>query len=166
MERASFEDLYRTFAPLVLRRCRRLLGPEADALDATQEVFVQLLVYEDRLTFDDREAVLRWLYRVTTNLCVKRLVKGRRVEARDPAALPEVPMEGSFEGRLISRETLQRVLEAVDDKARAVFVHAFVDGMTQEEIAEVMGVSRRTVGTKLGLLREVAARLAGEGVHA
>jgi len=156
MERASLEDVYRTFAPLVLRRCRRLLGHEADAHDATQEVFVQLLAYESRLTFDDREAVLRWLYRVSTHLCLKRLVKGRRLEVRDPADLPEVPLDCTIEGRLISREILQRILAAVDDKARAVFVHAFVDGLTQDEIARVVGVSRRTVGTKLAWLREVA----------
>ena len=67
MERGSLDELYRAYAPLVLRRCRRLLGHEADAHDATQEVFVQLLVYDDRLAFDDREAVLRWLYRVSTS---------------------------------------------------------------------------------------------------
>jgi RNA polymerase sigma-70 factor (ECF subfamily) len=166
MERERFEDLYRAFAPLVLRRCLRLLGHEADAHDATQEVFVQLLVYEDRVTFENREATLRWLYRVSTNLCLKRLGRGRRVEVRDPARLPEVPLDCSVEGRLLSREALERVLAAVDEKARAVFVHAFLDGMTQEEIADVMGLSRRTVGTKLGALRAVALRLAAEPADA
>jgi len=166
MDRGSFEDLYRAFAPLVLRRCLRLLGHEQDAHDATQEVFVQLLVYEDRVTFDTREATLHWLYRVSTHLCLKRLGRSRRVEVRDPAELPEVPLACTIEGRLVSREALTRILAAVDEKARAVFVHAFLDGMTQEEIALVMGVSRRTVGTKLGLLREVALRFAREPAHA
>ena len=43
------EDFYRRYAPMVLRRCRRLLGEEEQAADAMHDVFVQLLVHHERL---------------------------------------------------------------------------------------------------------------------
>ncbi len=162
MERTQFTDLYRPLAPLVFRRCRRLLGSEADANDACQEVFVQLLLYADRVDFSDQEAALRWLYRVSTNHCLKLLSRHRRVEFRAPADLPHVPVRAEGVEVLVSRETLTRVLDGVDERARSVFVHIFVDGMTQEDCAEVMGVSRRTVGKKLKKLRVIAQGIISE----
>jgi RNA polymerase sigma-70 factor, ECF subfamily len=161
MDRREFTERYRAFAPLVFRRCRRLLGEEAEASDATQEVFVQLLLYAERLRFGCGEDCLRWLYRVSTHLCVKRLVRARRCELREPSALPEVAVGCGAEARLVSRETLARVLAAVDERAQAVFVLAFLDGLTQEEIAGVLEVSRRTVVKKLERLRSVAQELMG-----
>ena len=162
MERTQLSELYRPLAPLVFRRCRRLLGNESDANDATQEVFVQLLLYADRLSFDDQEAALRWLYRVSTNHCLKLLSRHRRVEFRAPADLPHVPVRAEGVEVLVSRETLARVLDGVDERARAVFIHVFVDGMTQEDSAELMGVSRRTVGKKLKKLRAIAHEIVHE----
>lgn len=162
MERGKFTELYRPLAPLVFRRCRRLLGDETDATDATQEVFVQLLLYADRVAFADQEAALRWLYRVSTNHCLKLLSRSRRVEFRDPVDLPLVPVRYEGVERLIAREYLVRVLDAVDERARSVFIHTFVDGMTQEDTAAVMGVSRRTVGKKLKRLRAIAESILNE----
>jgi len=163
MERADFTEHYRAYAPLVLRRCRRLLGDQAEASDATQEVLVQLLTYADRLAFDQPDACLRWLYRVSTHLCLKRLARARRCQPCDPADLPEVEVGCGAEARLVSRESLARVLAAVDERARAVFVLAFLDGLTQEEIAATLEVSRRTVVKKLDKLRKMAGAILGEG---
>jgi RNA polymerase sigma factor (sigma-70 family) len=163
MDRQTFTTLYRPLAPLIHRRCRHLLGSEEDARDATQEVFVQLLLYADRVKFAGEEDALRWLYRVSTNHCLKLLCKRRCVDLREPSDMPQVPVRVGTVERLISRQTLQAVLDAVDERARAVFVHTYIDGMTQEDTAAVMQVSRRTVGKKIGRLRSVAERLVQDG---
>ena len=165
MDRQTFSTLYRPLAPLIHRRCRHLLGNEEDARDATQEVFVQLLLYADRVHFEDEEAALRWLYRVSTNHCLKQLSKRRRVDLREPEELPQVAVRVGTVERLISRETLRAVLDSVDERARQVFVHTYVDGMTQEDTAVVMEVSRRTVGKKIGRLRAAAESLLGDGAR-
>ena len=45
------EALYEKYGPMVMRRCRQLLKDETEALDATQDVFVQVLRRRDRLFY-------------------------------------------------------------------------------------------------------------------
>src|SRR5262245_9689209 len=76
------DALSRRYGPMVLRRCRRLLGDEDEALDAYQDTFVRLLEYRSRL--DDRYPS-SLLYRMATNVCLNRI--------RDRRRAPETPDE-------------------------------------------------------------------------
>src|SRR5581483_11738540 len=71
MNAERLTELYRTYAPLVHARARRLVGPEAD--DVVQEVFLKLLRNEP-----NPEVMLKWLYATATNSCLDRLRKGAR----------------------------------------------------------------------------------------
>ena len=62
----NLEDLYRRYGPSVLRRARTLLGNDADAQDAMQEVFMKVMRSSD--DFRGAASPMTWLYRVTTNL--------------------------------------------------------------------------------------------------
>jgi DNA-directed RNA polymerase specialized sigma24 family protein len=64
------EALYRRFGPMVLRRCRRLLGNEDDALEVAQEVFVSLVRNRRRL---DERYPSSLLFRMATNLSLNRI---------------------------------------------------------------------------------------------
>ena len=50
------DALYQKYGPMVLRRCRRLLGDEDEAVDVMQEVFVRLLQHRERLSAATRRA--------------------------------------------------------------------------------------------------------------
>ena len=63
------EDLSRRYGPMMLRRCRRLLTDENEALDACQDVFVRLLRNRGRL---DLACPSSLLYRIATNICLNR----------------------------------------------------------------------------------------------
>ena len=154
-ERAA--ELYRTFGPAVYRRCVKLLRDREAARDATQEVFVKLLANPER--FEEVEAALPWLYRVATNHCLTRLRDtGRHAEdglgefeLADPASGPS-PSE-----RHLARDVLARF----DPQTQAVAVGVLVDGMGHEELAEALGVSRKTVERRLARFLEQARELVG-----
>lgn len=145
-EREKAARLYATYGPAVYRRCLRLLGDREAAGDATQEVFVKLLGDIGRL--EDRETVLPWIYRVATNHCLnlRRNVRRRGEEALEEAleAAPHAHAAG-----LPERQLAQKVLSRFDAKTQAVAVGVIVDGMEHEEVAEALGISRRTVSRKL-----------------
>lgn len=155
---ARVVSLYRELGPAVYRRCLRLLADREAARDATQEVFVKLLREIDRL--EDREAALRWMYRVATNHCLNVLRTARARGAAPPDALDLAPgAAAAFPERQLAR----RVLSRFDVKTQAIAVGVLVDGMEHEEIAIALGISRRTVHRKLTRFLERARALLGGG---
>jgi RNA polymerase sigma-70 factor (ECF subfamily) len=132
-----------------------MLGDAAEAEDAAQEVFLTILVKGQQ--FRGEAQIGTWIYRVTTNLCLNRLRGGRRRETREQAeAVRDWLAAGGMdpEQRVEARRELERLLADVDELAQEVFVLKYLDGLTQEEIAEVTGKSRRTVGKRLALLEQ------------
>src|SRR5262245_61382551 len=137
---------------MVLRRCRRLLRDEEEAMDVCQEVFVRLLERRDRL---DARYPSSLLYRVATNLCLNRIRdrKRRPTSGEDEAlhriACAEEPGAGS-EARLL----LARLFGRHPESSRTIAVLHHVDGLTLEQVAEVVGMSVSGVRRRLRLLRE------------
>lgn len=155
--RSQAARLYREFGPAVYRRCLRLLGDRAAAEDATQEVFVKLV--RDMKRLQDRETVLPWIYRVATNHClnVRRDARRRGEEAVD-GDLELAPDAAGTPPGYPARQLAQAILSRFDEETQAVAVGVFVDGMEHDEVARVLGISRRTVSRKLGRFLENARK--------
>jgi RNA polymerase sigma-70 factor, ECF subfamily len=135
----AFVALYERAASLVYRRARRMLGDGQTARDVTQEVFIRVL---DAFPDVGREAPsVAWLYRVTTNHCLNLLRDGSRRRAL-LAGLPVVPAR-------TAEMPLALLLHGVPEHLHEVAAHYFIDEMSQQEIAAVLGVSQRTVSTRL-----------------
>ena len=101
----DIEQLYRTYAPMVLRRCRQLLRDEERAVDAMHDAFVQLLRRRSTLVASRPSSLL---YRVATNTCLNTL----RSERRRPAG-PLDPEEQHSDDDPAARILDQLVLDAV-----------------------------------------------------
>lgn len=150
----SPRELFARHGPAVYRRARQLLGTHHEAEEALQEVFLRVLTRVD--TFEHRSSITTWLYQITTNFCLNRLRDGRRRDellrehGEGNAAGGQPPADP--EGLALVRQLLGRVGEAEATAA----VHVYLDGMTHEEAAELMGVSRRTVGNLLERFRAQA----------
>jgi RNA polymerase sigma-70 factor (ECF subfamily) len=142
--------LYRTYGPAIYARCRRLLGDDADAEDATQETFVRVHKHLARLP-PGREALF-WIHRVATNHCLNQL-RDRR-SRRDPAPVLSqsaraTAISDGAEQRLCDRDLATQLIDEAQTKLRAVAWLYHVDGFEQEEVAQILGLSRRTVATRL-----------------
>ena len=122
-----------------------MLGDKEAARDATQEVFGKLM--RDARKLESRDTALPWIYRVATNHCLNlRRNAGRRGEE----ALPELEMAAPETPDAVpQRQLVQQMLARFDVQTQAVAVGVFVDGMEHEEVAQALGISRRTVARKL-----------------
>jgi len=151
MTHADVEQLFRKYGPAVLRRARALLGDEHAARDALQEVFVRVLRHGAE--FRREASPMTWLYRVTTNHCLNLIRDhGRRAQLLAENAPP------ADEGRRLSAEerlTLAQMLARVPEELRAIAIYHYVDQMSHDEIAEIVGVSRRTIGNRLDEFRRL-----------
>jgi RNA polymerase sigma-70 factor (ECF subfamily) len=155
------EALSRRYGPMVLRRCRRLLGNEDEALDACQDVFVRVLEHRSRL--DDRYPS-SLLYRIATNVCLNRIRDNRRDPVtRDETVLMQIARSEEPGGLSEARLLLARLFGRHPESSRTIAVLHFVDGLTLEEVAAETGMSLSGVRKRLrGLRASLAGMIDGE----
>jgi RNA polymerase sigma factor (sigma-70 family) len=153
--RVDLDRLYREHGHVVVRRAHRILGDPVEAGEVLQEVFLSLLDRPEQ--FEGRCAVTTFLYAMTTNACLNRL-RNRRRRARlladavtaDPH--PDGEAEASVDAALL--------LARLPERLARVAVYYYLDEMTHEEIAEILGVTRRQVGNLVLRVQELARKAA------
>ena len=143
------DRLYASHGPAVLRRARQLLGNEADAREVLHDVFASLLEKPEQFT--GQSSLMTFLYSMTTHSALGRLRRERTrlelLEANyDPSGQAATPAGHA-------RAELRDVLVALPEDLAAVAVHYYLDEMTQDEIAEVLGCSRQWVTKLIGRLK-------------
>jgi len=144
---------------MVLRRCRSMLRSEAEAVDAMQDVFVELLRRRERLLADSGSSLL---YRVATNVCLNRLrSRSRRKEEPGDALLERIAIASS-EDRSEARALIDRLLSREPVSSGTIAVLHLHDGMTLEEVAKEVGLSVSGVRKRLRKLHERLRELEGQ----
>jgi RNA polymerase sigma-70 factor (ECF subfamily) len=154
--------LYKMYGPFIYARCCKLLGDPAAAEDATQETFLRVERHLAKVPPRSNEA-LAWIYRVATNYCLNELRnRKRRPEPRGELAEPLAPSlrPDRAEQAHVDRDFVRRIIDRVAGQVRSVAWLYHVDGLDQEEVAEALGISRRTVVTRLSQFAETAQKLA------
>ncbi len=140
--------LYQRYGHALFRRAQKLLNNAAEAEEVMQETFAQYWAARDR--FDGRSSLFTYLYRITTNLAIDRVRRRRTAGVQvDASEWEPVDHAASPEARAAAIETLAVLTRGLEEETLMIAVMAHVDGMTQEEIAEATGLSRRTIGTRL-----------------
>ncbi|MBI5548645.1 MAG: sigma-70 family RNA polymerase sigma factor [Deltaproteobacteria bacterium] len=151
----SINELYRTHGPSVHRRARELLGNDNDAREMVQEIFLSLL--NDPKQFKGRSTFSTWLYSATTHRCLNRL-RDQRTRARLIGEELQVGEAAAETGRSEAVALLRQTLARMPAELAVVAVHYYLDEMSHEEIARIVGCSRRHIGDLLVRLQEWAQR--------
>jgi len=157
MDRDQVSDLYARYGPVIYGRCMKLLGNEDEARDALQEVFVRVL--RSHTGFRGKSKPSTWIYRIATNLCLNRIRDRRPTRELVESDLPPAR---DAEAEVVWRDLARGLCRRADERSLTIALHTFVDGLTQEETAAVMGLSRRTVGKRLKALRVLSREVAAE----
>jgi RNA polymerase sigma-70 factor (ECF subfamily) len=160
-DRAALDELFRRYRTVAYRVAYRLLGREADALDAVQDGFVKALTRLDRFRGDS--SFKTWLLRVVSNAALD-LGRHRRRDARLPQAPAGDPPERFGPAGLpppdteLTRADLRRAIDAalarLPESQRQTFVLHVDGGLTYREVAETLRVSIGTVMSRLFYARQ------------
>jgi RNA polymerase sigma-70 factor, ECF subfamily len=161
-EREALEELFRRYRGPAYRVAYRLLGNEADALDAVQEGFVKALTHLG--SFQGRSSFKTWLLRVISNAALDLgRQRGRReamsldaAEVRDAdLSFLMVPDESAAQiDRAELRHLLDQALLTLSDPQRQTFVLHAEAGLSYREVAAVMDISIGTVMSRLYYARQ------------
>lgn len=141
-----------------MHRTLRYLGVrEADINDVFQEVF--LVVHRRLEEFEGRASLKTWLYQIARHAASdqrRRAYMRNEVPTAEPA-LGRADGGVSRSAQLEARQLLLQALDQLDDDKRAVFVLFEVEGMTMNEVVEVLGCPLQTAYSRLHAARKIVA---------
>jgi RNA polymerase sigma-70 factor (ECF subfamily) len=149
---ARFEDLYRSSRTDVYAYVATLLRDHAAAEDVTALAFER--AYRRRRTFDRRRGEERaWLFGIARNAALDELRRRRRlatlaVDPADPESGGEPAVDDQAEVAL-RRTTVRAALAALPARDREIVALKFHGGLSNDELARVLGVSPSNAGTLL-----------------
>lgn len=149
----TLEMLHKKYAGVLYHKCVRMLGERSEAEDAVQETFMLAFNALDSFRYGDSH--LPWLYRITTNVCLK-IIRTRKRKGIVPSEVPDVadPNNASPAQQIEQRRILENIVEQLDERGQEILVAHYLDGLDQGEIAKHLGISRRAVVKRLTVLRE------------
>lgn len=166
-DEAAFAEAFDLYKDLVYTLAFKLLADKGEAMDVTQDVFLTL--FRKIHSFRGECALKTWLYRVTLNQAANRNRWWKRRFRHKTIALSLEPsgdgtplqeprsLEPGPDRHLLSREldeALRRGLKALPFDQRAAVVLRDVEGLSYEEIAEIMGAQLGTVKSRISRGRE------------
>src|SRR3954463_11245553 len=164
---ASWDEIVDRHGARVFRLAYRLFGNRADAEDLTQDVFVRVFRSLDTYTPGTFEG---WLHRITTNLFLDQARRKQRIrfdalsEERADRLRSNQPTPDLAYADQRFDDDVERALQALPPDFRAAVVLCDVEGLTYEEIAEILGAKLGTVRSRIhrgrAMLREALAHRA------
>ncbi len=171
-DRAAFSELMRQTKTALFRFVRRYVGDEQDAWDLLQETYAAAWINIRR--YDPTRPFEAWLRTIALNKCrdwsrrrfVRRLVRGG-VDLSSPEALSVPDGAESADDRMDAGARLARLNEAMSrlpPHLKAPLLLTAIEGRSQAETAGMLGVSIKTVETRVARARRKLSEALGETI--
>lgn len=162
-DKLAFDELISAHQERVFNVAYRLMGNYEEALDLTQEVFLNC--FRKIGSFKGDSALSTWLYRITVNTAKNRwkyqqsrgMKKTESIDSPNPEqdekVLTELPSPNPGPSDVASgRETISRFeecLQKLPEEYREVLVLRYIEELSYEEIAEILRISLGTVKSRI-----------------
>ena len=154
----SFEKVFRSYADYVYNIALRILQNREDAQEVTQEVFMS--VYHNLKNFRFKANLKTWIYRITINMAINRAKKESKMNGRtvdyDDTSISGNPLS-SLDERVENEHKesiIKKLLDALTPEQRACIVLRNIEGLSYQEIAQVLNININAVRSRLKRARE------------
>jgi RNA polymerase sigma-70 factor (ECF subfamily) len=171
----AFEELVRRYSERAYRAAFRVVRDAQIAEDVLQEALLK--AYRSLRSFESRSSFYTWLYRITVNLALDRQRREKRAPSLewndevardvDPRGVVNAPADPEVaSGRVQIRQLVAEGIQELPDGQREVLLLREVEGLSYEEIAQSMEISKGTVMSRLHYARKkLIAYLQERGVR-
>lgn len=158
-----FKNVYDRHVRMVFNLCLNYVQNREEAEEVTQDVFVK--VYDGLGEFRAEAAVRTWIYRIAINCCLDHVKARKRKKRslfnlfRSHDDLAEQVPGSAFDHpgvQLEHREATERIFQGINalpEQQRTALLLKTMEGLSQNEVAEVMGVSAKAVESLLSRAR-------------
>ena len=149
-----FGYLYRRYASKVFAKCLSMLGDEGRARDATQDIFIKIMLNLSK--YGEQSSFSTWVYSITYNFCIDQIrkkKKGRLVFTDDPGQIKDEAVEELPDSVILEmkQQQLAEVLEEIPPGDKAILLMKYIDGLQIKEIARVLEKSESAI--KMQIMR-------------
>ena len=161
----NFEELAVKAEKTVYFTCYDMMGNREDALDCMQETMLKAFRSFSTLHEHDPEHFMPWVRRVAVNACIDQIRKRKKTVSLEQMTEKglEIPLElpGPFECLEAGerRDALRMAMQKLEENARAMVIFRDVQGLSYDEIADILGVPLGTVKSRIFRAREKLAKL-------
>lgn len=170
----EFKEVYERHARMVFNLCLNYLQNRQDAEEVTQDVFVK--VHEGMGEFRGEAAMRTWIYRIAINACLDRIKAAKRAKRSVWSMLgfsgdeTERIAGSNFDHpgvRMEQREATEQIFGRINElpaQQKTALLLKTMEGLSQNEVAEVMGTSAKAVESLLSRARQqLRKELGSEG---
>ena len=162
-DREAFRVLFEAYRDRVFSIACYSLGDKTAAADVTQQIFIKLFTRIGQFRGDSEFTT--WLYRLVINSCLDERRSQRRflpVEEFAPMnkAVHREPPETRYERREIAG-SVREAIGGLKPKMRLPILLKYIEGLSYEEIASVLGCSKGTVASRLNRAHKALAKKLG-----
>ncbi len=159
-----FSQLYRRYAGKVFAKCISMLADHGMARDATQDVFIKILLNLSKFT--EQSSFSTWVYSITYNYCIDLIRKKKKnilIFTEDmgrisPEKEAEIP-----DSVILEMETnrLEKVMDKLPVGDKAILDMKYTEDMSIKEIGEVLNKTESAI--KMQIMR---AKIKAQGIYA
>jgi RNA polymerase sigma-70 factor (ECF subfamily) len=151
-EATAFEELVTMYQHRVFGVALRMLGNAAEAQEAAQEAFLR--AHRGLADFRGDAKLSTWLYAITSRLCLNRLASGeRRLVRQGEETLLRLSDDSRRPDAVLERSELEaalhRAIAELPEERRIVVVLRDLEGLSYEQIAQVLDLELGTVRSRL-----------------
>jgi RNA polymerase sigma-70 factor, ECF subfamily len=158
-DRDAFRTLFETYKDKVYSIALRFCGDESQAMDVAQDTFLKL--FSSLQSFRGDSAFSTWVYRLVVNCCLDHKRRSWRLIPIADELIAVLRAPGDSLKSVLHMEMRERVRSAVETLSpdmRMVVVLRYTEGLSYEEIAEVMTCSVGTVASRLNRAHKALER--------
>jgi len=151
-----FTVLYRRYASKVFAKCISMLSDEGLAKDATQDVFIKVLLNLSKFT--EQSSFSTWVYSITYNYCIDLIRKKKKVPliftedmgkvSRETDDIDDIPDSVLLE---MEQNRLEKVFEQLPPGDKAILLMKYIDNLPVREIGAVLNKTESAI--KMQILR-------------
>ncbi|MBP6868720.1 MAG: sigma-70 family RNA polymerase sigma factor [Candidatus Pacebacteria bacterium] len=146
-----FEVLVERYQDAFLRKAKTIVYSKEDAEEIVQDTFTRIYLYASKYESQDGARFSSWAYTILTRVAFTRYQKLKKDKGRnvllDPELYERLPDTEDFVEELSTKDEVLVALARMPERAARLLRFQFIEGKTQEEIAELEGSTVSAVKT-------------------
>jgi RNA polymerase sigma factor (sigma-70 family) len=146
-----FNLLYDRYTNKVYAKCISMLRESEQAEDATQEIFVKILLNLSK--FNARSKFSTWLYSITYNFCIDIIRKGKKeiIVSLEDHTKVDIEDNGAYDAEIMETNVfrLKEILNLMNVEDKSILLMKYQDDMSIKEICDVIDKTESAVKMKI-----------------